>query len=112
MLHVLSLLAEIVRQNPAAKLPFTRKIVLALLTFDLESVGSAAGGQQVIAILATLLANQAAQPKLMLRLNVHHELKLALLQLLAKAQTPTTLRLLLQSLRAVLTAAKLSVSRE
>lgn len=111
MLGVLSLLAEIVRQHLSTRIPFSRKAILCLVTFDIGII-SGLVGEKVMAILATLLANQAKQAKLMIRLNVHQEIRLALIQLLAQVRTPTTMRLLLHALREVSITTKLAVSSE
>ena len=111
MLGVLSLLAEIVRQHPSTRIPFSRKAILCLVTFDIDII-SGLVGEKVMAILATLLANKAKQAKLMIRLNVHQEIRLALIQLLVQVRTPTTMRLLLHALREVSITTKLAVSSE
>lgn len=99
MMFVLSLLAEIVRQHQEVKLPFTRKIVLALLTFDLESFDQSEEGQQLLAILAVLLGNLAKQGKLVMRLKVEHQLNEGILQLLSKTNHIFALQILLKALK-------------
>ena len=50
LVFLLSLLAELSRRNQKIRLPFTRKIVLALLTFDPSILHT-----KILTILAVLL---------------------------------------------------------
>lgn len=55
LVFIMSLLAEIARRNEKVKLPFTRKIVQAMLSFDCQHLAKSNYGQQIIKILAVLL---------------------------------------------------------
>ena len=55
LIFTMSLMAEIARRNEKVKLPFTRKIVQAMLSFDCTHLEQSAYGQQIIKILAVLL---------------------------------------------------------
>jgi hypothetical protein len=66
----MSLLAEITRRNDKIKLPFTRKIVLAMLNFDETIIKESIYGSQIINILAVLLANFSKQGKMPVKLGV------------------------------------------
>lgn len=55
LVFIMSLLAEIVRRNEKVKLPFTRKIVQAMLSFDCQHLEQSNYGQKIIKILAVLL---------------------------------------------------------
>lgn len=72
LLFVMSLLAEIARRNQRVKLPFTRKIVQAMLSFDCQHLEHSHYRPQIITILAVLLENLSKQGKAAAKLAVHH----------------------------------------
>lgn len=55
IIFLLSLMAELARRREAIKLPFTKNIVLALLSFDTTTLKQSPYSAQVIRILAVLL---------------------------------------------------------
>lgn len=70
ILFVLSLLAEIIRKERVVKLPFTRKIVQALLSFDIDALSKSVRGEKIKVIISLLLENISKQGKLAVKLRV------------------------------------------
>lgn len=70
LVFLMSFMAEIVRKNQKVKLPFTRKIVLAMLSFDSTTLKESGFGSQIIKILAVILENLTKQGKAAAKLGV------------------------------------------
>ena len=70
IVFVLSLLAEIIRQNQDVRLPFTKNIVLSLLTFDYDNLKSIECRHQIVMIMTIIYENMARQGRQMVRLGV------------------------------------------
>ena len=112
LLFILSLLAEIARRQQKVRLPFTRKIVQALLSFDCHLLTNSHYGQQIITILAVLLENLARQGRAAAKLAVHHETKNGLLLLMGKADELSALQILLRAIKQLVDSTGLSISAE
>ena len=98
IVFVLSLLAEIIRQHQDVRLPFTKKIVLSLLTFDHDNLKSLECRHQVVMIMAIIYENMARQGRQMVRLGVEKQVREGLLLLLSKIEDFPALRILLRGL--------------
>ena len=94
LIFLLSLLAEVSRRSQKIRLPFTRKIVLALLTFD----ASIQHGK-IITILAVLLENLVRQGSAVRKLMVEREVLDGLLLLTSRVDELFTLRILIKAIK-------------
>ena len=110
MLFLLSLLAEITRQNNQVRLPFSKKTVLSLLNFDESAIFQIKGAHQIFMILMILFENMAKQGKLMVRLGVEEQLKRGLLLLIGKADEYFALQISLRTLLELEAKAKVNIS--
>jgi hypothetical protein len=99
LVFLMSLLAEISRKQEKVRLPFTRNIALALLSFDLNTIDESHKGNQILAILAVLLENLSRQGKAVVKLGVEEQLKKGLLLLTSRVDELFTLRILLKAIR-------------
>ena len=112
LLFLLSLLAEIVRQNSQVRLPFSKKTVLSLLNFDESVFMRTRGGHQIMMILLTLFENMAWQGKLMVRLGVEQQLKQGLLTLIGKVDEYSALQISLRALLEFEAKTKVTISSQ
>lgn len=70
LIFLLSLMAELARRREKAKLPFTKNILLAMLSIDRGTLKSSPYSCQIIRILAVLLENLSRQGKIARKLGV------------------------------------------
>jgi hypothetical protein len=102
LLIILSIMAQIAQFNPTVRLPFSRKISLAVLSFDLTEIIHGIEGEKVIEIIAVLLENFSKQEKLMKKLRVIEDVKRGVLLLLSRVDEIFALRILLKALKQLL----------
>lgn len=79
MLYVLSLIAELLRNNPKFYYPFTRKFLITVFCIDAELLNKSAMKKQILAILAVIYENLSRQPKLVSKYAIEVHLKNAIL---------------------------------
>ena len=64
MVHVLSLIAELLRNNQKYYYPFTRKFLITVFSIDAELLHKSPMKKQILAILAVIYDKLSRQPKL------------------------------------------------
>ncbi len=64
MLHVLSIIAELIRENPKFYFPFTRKFLLTVFRIDCELLQNSPRRNDILAILAVIYENFSRQGRL------------------------------------------------
>lgn len=64
MLYVISLIAELLRNNTKYYYPFTRKFLITVFSIDAELLHKSTMRKQILAILAVIYENLSRQPKL------------------------------------------------
>jgi hypothetical protein len=79
MLYVLSIIAELIRENSKFYFPFTRKFLLTVFRIDDELLVNSPKKKDILAILAVIYENLSRQGRLIAKYNVTNELKGALL---------------------------------
>lgn len=79
MLFILSLIAELLRNDPKFYYPFTRKFLITVFTIDSELLQGSPLKNDILAILAVIYENLSRQPKLIHKYNIESHLKLAVL---------------------------------
>jgi hypothetical protein len=112
LIFIMSLMAEISRKSEKIKLPFTRKIVLAMLSFDENCLKESAYGPQIIKILAVLLENLTKQGKAAVKFGVESQLKNGLLLLISRVDELFTLQILLRTIKNLLLTTNLNITKE
>jgi hypothetical protein len=86
------------RRKPEIRLPFNKKIVSALLTFDYDNARASREGGAIVVILSMLLENMGRQGRLMVRLGVEEQLRRGLFVLIGRADEYSALRILMRAL--------------
>jgi hypothetical protein len=99
LIFLLSLMAELARRREGIKLPFTKNIVLAMLSFDSTTLKQSPFSDQVIRILAVLLENLCRQGRTAGKLGVEGEVANGLLLLTSRVDELFTLRILIRAIR-------------
>ena len=79
MLHVLSLIAELLRNNQKYYYPFTRKFLITVFSIDADLLHKSPIKKQILAILAVIYENLSRQPKLVTKYAIESNLKQAVL---------------------------------
>lgn len=79
MLYVLSIIAELIRENPKFYFPFTRKFLMTMFRIDNELLIKSPKRKDILAILAVIYENLSRQGRLVNKYNITNDLKKALL---------------------------------
>ena len=74
-MFVLSIIAELLRQNPKFYYPFTRKFLITVFTIDAELLEQSPFKNNILAILAVIYENFSRQPKLIRKYSMEDTLK-------------------------------------
>jgi len=80
MLYVLSLIAELIRENPKFYFPFTRKFLLTVFRIDYELLEKSSRKKDILAILSVIYENFSRQGRLVNKYNMTDMLKRSLLE--------------------------------
>ena len=80
MLYVLSLIAELIRDNPKFYFPFTRKFLLTVFRIDYELLENNTRKKDILAILAVIYENFSRQGRLVNKYSMTETLKTSLLE--------------------------------
>ena len=80
MLYVLSVIAELIRENPKFYFPFTRKFLTTVFRIDYELLEKSARCKDVLAILSVIYENFSRQGRLVNKYKMLPTLKTALLE--------------------------------
>ena len=80
MLYVLSVIAELIRENPKFYFPFTRKFLTTVFRIDYELLEKSARRKDVLAILSVIYENFSRQGRLVNKYKMLPTLKTALLE--------------------------------
>lgn len=112
LVFLMSLMAELARKDQKIRLPFTRKIVLALLSFDSSTLKQSSHSCQLIKILAVLLENLARQGRTAVKLGVQDQMMSGLLLLTSRVDELFTLRILLRAIRQLTITAALPLTTD
>jgi hypothetical protein len=80
MLDVLSIIAELIRDNPKFYFPFTRKFLLTVFRIDYELLEHNARKKDILAILAVIYENFSRQGRLVNKYTMVDTLKTSLLE--------------------------------
>ena len=79
MIFVLSLIAEMIKEVPKLKFPFTKKFVDKVFLLDQEFIKNSEHRKNIIAILSVLYENLSAQQAILKHYKITTQLKIALL---------------------------------
>lgn len=79
MLFVLSVIAELLRNNPKFYYPFTRKFLLTVFSIDADLLQNSPIKKDILAILGVIYENLSRQPKLVSKYAIESNLKQAVL---------------------------------
>jgi len=79
MLYVLSLIAELIRENPKFYFPFTRKFLLTVFRIDYELLEKSSRRRDILAILSVIYENFSRQGRLVNKYDMTNTLKTSLL---------------------------------
>jgi hypothetical protein len=79
MLYVLSIIAEIIRENPKFYFPFTRKFLMTVFRIDYELLQNSTRRNDILAILSVIYENFSRQGRLVNKYNMTNTLKTSLL---------------------------------
>jgi hypothetical protein len=80
MLYTLSLIAELIRENPKFYFPFTRKFLVTVFRIDYELLQSSSRRRDILAILSVIYENFSRQGRLVNKYNMLSTLKNSLLE--------------------------------
>ena len=80
MLYVLSLIAELIRENPKFYFPFTRKFLQTVFRIDYELLQNSNRRKDILAILAVVYENFSRQGRLVNKYSMTGSLKASLLE--------------------------------
>jgi hypothetical protein len=80
MLYVLSLIAELIRDNPKFYFPFTRKFLSTIFRIDYELLQNSPRRNDILAILSVVYENFSRQGRLVNKYNMIATLKTSLLE--------------------------------
>jgi|JI6StandDraft_1071083.scaffolds.fasta_scaffold55994_2 hypothetical protein len=92
MLYVLSIIAELIRENPKFYFPFTRKFLLTVFRIDYELLQGSSRRRDILAILAVIYENFSRQGRLVNKYTMTDTLKRALLENYALIEELFTLK--------------------
>jgi hypothetical protein len=92
MLYVLSIIAELLRENPKFYFPFTRKFLLTVFRIDYELLQSSTRRRDILAILAVVYENFSRQGRLVNKYAMAGTLKTSLLENYALIEELFTLK--------------------
>jgi len=92
MLYVLSLIAELIRDNPKFYFPFTRKFLLTVFRIDYELLENNTRKKDILAILAVIYENFSRQGRLVNKYSMTDTLKTSLLENYSLIQELFTLK--------------------
>ena len=79
MIFVLSMIAELLKENPKFYYPFTRKFLTTVFTIDAELLAHSPFKNSIMAILGVIYENFSRQPKLIRKYSMENILKSSLL---------------------------------
>lgn len=80
MLYTLSLIAELIRENPKFYFPFTRKFLVTVFRIDYELLQNSARKRDILAILSVIYENFSRQGRLVNKYSMLATLKNSLLE--------------------------------
>lgn len=80
MLYVLSIIAELIRENPKFYFPFTRKFLLTVFRIDYELLNQSTRKRDILAILSVIYENFSRQGRLVNKYALMPQLKTSLLE--------------------------------
>lgn len=80
MLYVLSVIAELIRENPKFYFPFTRKFLLTVFRIDYELLQKSSRSRDILAILSVVYENFSRQGRLVHKYSMEKALKTSLLE--------------------------------
>lgn len=80
MIYVLSIIAELIRENPKFYFPFTRKFLVTVFRIDYELLEKSSRKRDILAILSVIYENFSRQGRLVNKYNMIGTLKTSLLE--------------------------------
>jgi hypothetical protein len=80
MLYVLSVIAELIRENPKFYFPFTRKFLSTVFRIDYELLEQSPRRKDILAILSVIYENLSRQGRLVNKYAMMPNLKTSLLE--------------------------------
>jgi hypothetical protein len=80
MLYVLSIIAELIRENPKFYFPFTRKFLMTVFRIDYELLEKSTKRHDILAILSVIYENFSRQGRLVNKYGMISSLKTSLLE--------------------------------
>ena len=80
MLYVLSIIAELIRENPKFYFPFTRKFLVTVFRIDYELLEKSNRKRDILAILSVIYENFSRQGRLVNKYGMLGTLKASLLE--------------------------------
>jgi hypothetical protein len=80
MLYVLSIIAELIRENPKFYFPFTRKFLVTVFRIDYELLEKSSRCKDILAILSVIYENFSRQGRLVNKYSMISTLKTSLLE--------------------------------
>ncbi len=80
MLYVLSIIAELIRENPKFYFPFTRKFLVTVFRIDYDVLEKSTKRKDILAILSVIYENFSRQGRLVNKYNMSGMLKTSLLE--------------------------------
>ena len=80
MLYVLSVIAELIRENPKFYFPFTRKFLMTVFRIDYELLEKSTRRKDILAILSVIYENFSRQGRLVNKYKMLPMLKTSLLE--------------------------------
>jgi hypothetical protein len=98
MLFVLSMIAEMIKQEPRLHFPFTRKFIINVFSIDRELLEQSTFKSRIIAILAVIYSNLSKQSRLVKKLDVGKGLKCALLDIFSLIDESFSMKLFNQAI--------------
>lgn len=94
MVFVLSVIAQLLRNNPKFYYPFTRKFLLTVFSIDAELLEHSPIRDQILAVVAVIYENLARQPKLITKYSLQTSLKEVVLGNYRLVQEVSTLKIM------------------
>jgi hypothetical protein len=92
MLYVLSMIAELIRENPKFYFPFTRKFLVTVFRIDYQLLEKSPKRRDILAILSVIYENFSRQGRLVNKYNLLATLKSSLLENYALIEELFTLK--------------------
>lgn len=80
MIYVLSIIAELIRENPKFYFPFTRKFLVTVFRIDYELLQKSSRKRDILAILSVIYENFSRQGRLVNKYSMIGTLKTSLLE--------------------------------